>query len=833
MKKLTFFLSALLLIMVPALYAVPADPNPVTLTQPNGETLTVKIKGDERINWYESMDGYTLLFNQSGYLSYAQLDEDGNLQPSDIVATNIEERSNEVRSFLNTIEPRLFYSDIQTQIMLKVWEIEDDFAAKGASRVTGDYKTICAFVQFPGKPMTLSMSQFENLMNQLGYTGNGTGSVRDFFKEASYNQFDLTITLCGVYTAPQTQSYYAGSGGSDRCNELARWLALQVAAEPHIDFSEYDSDNNGIVDGFHFIFSGVGQEAGGGSGAIWSHKWQFSPPVTQNGKSIYIYSCSPELRSGSAITTIGVICHEMTHAFGAADFYDTDYGTGGNYTGTGNWDLMAGGSWNGSPGGNRPAHPNMYVKVQFGWVNPIVLHAPLTMVNMPNSAENPVAYRINTNTNNEHFLLENRQQLKFDASVPGNGLLIYRVHSNVGSHCINCTHPQRMYPVCASATVAMPISSPSSYGNINSDGCPFPGSSNQTSFTDDTAPSMKSWAGVNTNKPITNITHTNRLISFDFMGGGSTVHYLVTFDANGGEGRVVPQLFLPDEAQQLSANDFTKTGYNFVNWNTSPDGTGTSYENQESIVVSDNTTLYAQWAANTYTLTLNPNGGTVTPTSKPVVYDAPVGELPTPERTGYNFANWRIGATPITEETIWNYAQNMTAQAAWQITTHTITATATPGGAISPSGDVSVNHGSNRTFAIIPDTDYEILDVLVDDESVGNGNTYTFSNITAAHTIHAVFKEIVGIVETGHAPSLQIVPNPANHTIELRITNYELGINQIEFYNIFGQLVKSVPFTGQSSKEGVATQSINISDLCAGVYMVKAGGKTVKLIVHN
>ncbi|MCL2435536.1 MAG: M6 family metalloprotease domain-containing protein [Lentimicrobiaceae bacterium] len=831
MKKLTFFLLVLLLIMASALYAVPADPNPVTLTQPNGETLTVRIKGDERINWYESMDGYTLLFNQSGFLSYAQLDEDGNLHPSGFIATNIEERDNEVRSFLNTIGQHLFYSDIQTRVMLKIWEIEDDFSSKGESRVTGDYKTICAFVQFPGKPMTLPMSQFENLMNQLGYTGNGTGSVRDFFKEASYNQFDLTITLCGVYTAPQSQSYYAGSDGTQRCNELARWLALQVAAEPHIDFSEYDSDNNGIVDGFHFIFSGMGQEAGGGYGSIWSHKWQFSPPVTQNGKSISVYSCSPELRGGSAITTIGVICHEMTHAFGAADYYDTDYGTGGNYSGTGNWDLMAEGSWNGSPGGNRPAHPNMYVKVQFGWVNPIVLNAPLTMENMPNSAENPVAYRINTNTTNEHFLLENRQQLKFDASVPGNGLLIYRVHSNVGSYCINCTHPQRMYPVCASSSVAMPTSSPSSYGSINSGGCPFPGSSNQTSFTDDTAPSMKSWANVNTNKPITNITHSNRLIGFDFMGGGSTIHYLITFDANSGEGNIVPQLFLPGEAQQLSANTFTKTGYNFVSWNTAPDGTGTSYTNQQSITVSNNTTLYAQWGANAYTLTLNPNGGTVTPTSKQVVYDAPIGELPTPERTGYNFLNWRIGATPITEETIWNYAQNMTTQAAWQVMTYTISATATFGGAISPSGDVAVNHGANRAFTITPDEDYEIVDVLVDGESIGIVSMHAFTNVTEPHTIHAAFKEIVGIVETHNYASLQIVPNPANHTIELRIRNYKLGINTIEFYNIFGQLIKSVPFAEQSSKDGVVTQRINISDFCAGVYMVRAGSKTVKLVV--
>jgi len=305
----------------------------------------------------------------------------------------------------------------------------------------------------------------------------------------------------------------------------------------------------------------------------------------------------------------------------------------------------------------------------------------------------------------------------------------------------------------------------------------------------------------------------------------------VTFDANGGKGNMSNQQFLPAQAQNLRANRFTKEGYEFTNWNTHADGTGTFYEDEQSITISEDIELFAQWDAVTYMLTLNPNGGTVTPASKPVTYGKPVGALPTPVRAGYNFVNWRIGATPITEETIWSYAQNMTATAGWQALTYTITATATPGGDISPSGNITVNHGSDRTFTIIPDTDYEILDVLVDDESKGSISTYAFTNIIKTHTIHAVFKEIVGIVETQHATSLQIVPNPADHTIELRITNYELRINHIEFYNIFGQLIKSVQFAGQSSKEGVATQRINISDLYAGVYIVKAGGKTVKLVV--
>ena len=307
----------------------------------------------------------------------------------------------------------------------------------------------------------------------------------------------------------------------------------------------------------------------------------------------------------------------------------------------------------------------------------------------------------------------------------------------------------------------------------------------------------------------------------------------VTFMPNGGTGSMAKQQFLPGEAQNLRTNDFKRDGYTYTNWNTAANGTGASYSNQQSVTLPGNTdiTLYAQWEANTYTLTFNPGtGGTVNPTSKQVVYDQPIGEMPIPERPGYSFVNWRYGATPITEATIWNYAQNITVTAGWQAATYIITATTTSGGTISPSGDVSVNHGSNRTFAITPDEDYEIVDVLVDDKSVGKDVVYTFTDITGPHTIHAVFQPIVGIAETPLAASIQIVPNPASHTVELRITNYELRIDCIEFYNIFGQVVKSVPVAGETNKD-VTTQKINISDLSAGVYVVKAGGKAAKLVV--
>lgn len=98
--------------------AVPARQLPITVTQPNGKTLTYIIKGDEVMSWSETMDGYTLLRNHEGVLCYAFHDTEGNLRASDVIACNAEERNVEELLYLNKIEKRLFFGEKQ----LKVFE---------------------------------------------------------------------------------------------------------------------------------------------------------------------------------------------------------------------------------------------------------------------------------------------------------------------------------------------------------------------------------------------------------------------------------------------------------------------------------------------------------------------------------------------------------------------------------------------------------------------------------------------------------------------------------------------------------------------------------------
>lgn len=118
--------------------------------------------------------------------------------------------------------------------------------------------------------------------------------------------------------------------------------------------------------------------------------------------------------------------------------------------------------------------------------------------------------------------------------------------------------------------------------------------------------------------------------------------YSVVFNANNGSGTMANQAFTYDAAQNLSPNTFTRTGYTFAGWNTNADGTGTSYTNSQSVrnltaVNNGTVTLYAKWTANTYTVTLDPQGGTGGSSTTNATFNAVMQSITPPTRDGYIF----------------------------------------------------------------------------------------------------------------------------------------------------------------------------------------------------
>ncbi|MBF0559877.1 MAG: choice-of-anchor D domain-containing protein, partial [Nitrospirae bacterium] len=158
--------------------------------------------------------------------------------------------------------------------------------------------------------------------------------------------------------------------------------------------------------------------------------------------------------------------------------------------------------------------------------------------------------------------------------------------------------------------------------------------------------------------------------------------------------------------------------------------------------VTANHTISATFAINTYAVTPSAGtGGSISPSaSQTVSYNGTVSFTVTPN-AGYSIGSVTGCGGTLSGNTYTTgpITSACTVTASFTITTYTITATAGSNGSITPSGAATVNSGGSQTYTITPNTGYQISDVQVDGLSVGVVSTYTFSNVTANHTIAATF----------------------------------------------------------------------------------------------
>ncbi len=312
---------------------------------------------------------------------------------------------------------------------------------KGTLRGTWRFPVV--FIHASDVAPTIPVGTWSEQLFTIGtYT---TGSMRDFYREASYGQFDIDGTVKGWFTAAYPYEHYHqnnyGFGGG--AAELAREAAIAAEADG-MDWSQFDNDGDGDVDGLVVIHQGIGGE-GGSPQSIWSHVSAFEE-LEFDGVTISRYSIQPELRAGSMMETIGTICHEHGHVLGLPDEYDTEYTS--KPTPVGKWCLMAEGSSLGNPYGSKPAHPCSVCKETLGWITPTVISSDgVYNIDAIQTHQSNSSYKLIINNDpKEFFLIENRwvnHTLNFD-HLPARflgGLLIYHVDRNMnGSNSGNAAH---------------------------------------------------------------------------------------------------------------------------------------------------------------------------------------------------------------------------------------------------------------------------------------------------------------------------------------------------------------------------------------------------------
>ena len=207
-----------------------------------------------------------------------------------------------------------------------------------------------------------------------------------------------------------------------------------------------------------------------------------------------------------------------------------------------------------------------------------------------------------------------------------------------------------------------------------------------------------------------------------YIWGYATTSYEVIFDSDGGSAVDTKIVKYGDCAAKPA--DPTREGYKFLGW-FDKDGNLFDFNTE----ITHKTELTARWEKKTYTVTFDPNGGEVEPTSKIVTFDAAYGELPTPTRAHHTFKGWYLGTDKVTEATIVKTAENHTLRAAWSRSYHALTINYVDkkGNPVADSYEASVALGADFSVTSPDVKGYKLRDkddAVIEGTMTAEGYTY-------------------------------------------------------------------------------------------------------------
>jgi len=394
-------------------------------------------------------------------------------------------------------------------------------------------------VDFSDQPFTWTAGHFDSaLFDTTGSTP--TGSVFDYFRWVSGNRARITGKVVATVHLPREKNWYAFDFWGVNFHSTPRNAAGLVrdavaACDGTVDWRPFDQDRDGYVDVVWVLHSGYGGEASlGETDNMWSitsrlTNWSNSNFYTTNdaipGSNPLQYvrlngfSIVPErsMFQHSNPAEIGVFCHEFGHTLGLPDLYDASSLGGAANKGPGNWSLMSTGLYgaNGfSP--EYPAHLGAWPALHLGWATSVRPSRDSTFVLPPLASGGPVVeFSFQGEDRNEHFLIENRQQLGFDRNLHGEGLIVYHVDdgliaARLASNRVNSGTPPglRLVEADGRRDLILGLSRGDAWD-------PFPGTGQVTTMDDDTSPSTWTNAGAPTNTALRNITPIGDLMRFD------------------------------------------------------------------------------------------------------------------------------------------------------------------------------------------------------------------------------------------------------------------------------------------------------------------------------
>ncbi|MGL4736016.1 MAG: M6 family metalloprotease domain-containing protein [Cellulosilyticaceae bacterium] len=448
---------------------------PQVIQQPTGETLQCFASGDEYFNWLHDGNGYIIIQDKgSGRYTYAQY-KNGVLEPSELTVTAEKINSTTLKDsypFVVRIE------EIRGSMLGKLSSYKVDtlqaqqgilsaqsLAGASFTATTGTINNIVIFVRFKGEAeYSTPLSTYNNLFNNSTANYN---SVYNYFQATSYSQLTLTSHFFEQggsdtvisYEDAQVRDYYRPYGPTnligyqtqaERTTREQTLVANAILfAKPLIDAAPYsvDSDGDGLVDSIVLIVKGMPE---GWADILWPHQWVlFDQTVLLQGARAWNYNFQL-----SDFLSVGVLCHELLHTLGYPDLYHYSFD---GLDPVGIWDIMDGTT-------NPPQNNNAYTKYRYGkWIQslPVITTCSNYSLN-PLTMSNNNVWRINTPlSTTEYFVLEYRKkEVTMDSTLPGSGLLVYRINTAVDGQGNAGGPPDEVY-------LFRPGGTPSSEGNLS------------------------------------------------------------------------------------------------------------------------------------------------------------------------------------------------------------------------------------------------------------------------------------------------------------------------------------------------------------------------------
>ena len=451
-------------------WAVMATPEPFEYTKPDGTKVMARIYGDEVHSYIESLDGELLY---------------GSRDAASLEAAAQVRRARRVAQQKNI---------------------------SGSYPLSGSPKSLVILVNFKDLAFQYKLEDFQKMLNESGYSANnGVGSARDYFIACSDSVFSPVFDCYGPVTVSKEYAYYGQNVGSSNSAHASQMVveACNLVSDLGVDLTQYDTDNDGRLDNVFVYFAGHNEAEGASANTIWPHRSIVGGNERVQGKLIYDYACTSEMRgtSGKSMCGIGTFCHEFGHVLGLPDYYDTDY----KYYSVGTWDIMCSGSYNGH--GKTPPSYSAGERFQLGWLTPVQLNDAGYYELQPLATHNEAYLIAKTQHNlsfssanpNEYWLLENRQHVGWDApasALPGTGMVIF--HIDYSAYAWNMNEPNNSLPL------RYDIEEAGGSKGYSAASDPFPGTLKVAQFT----PILHS--GEIVEQPLYNISDDNQIISFLF-----------------------------------------------------------------------------------------------------------------------------------------------------------------------------------------------------------------------------------------------------------------------------------------------------------------------------